>query len=75
MTVQEATERAGISRSSFYNIKRIFFLPDQARGRALTFVIQMDDTPEFFPGFWAAWPDSGGISDDHQSIPITVSPR
>ena len=72
MTVQEATERAGISRSSFYKYKEdIFPFRDQARGRALTFVIQMDDTPGILSGILGCVARFGGnILTIHQSIPI-----
>ena len=57
-TVQEATEQVGISRSSFYKYKDdIFPFHDQAKGRTVTFILQMDDKP-------------GILSDIHQSIPI-----
>ena len=46
VTVQEATEQAGISRSSFYKYKNdIFPFHDNARGKSITFVIQMNDEP------------------------------
>ena len=45
-TVQEATERVGISRSSFYKYKDdIFPFHEQAKGRTVTFILQMDDKP------------------------------
>lgn len=44
LTVQEATERVGISRSSFYKYKDdIFQFNDNTKGKTLTFVLQMDD--------------------------------
>ena len=72
VTVQEATERAGISRSSFYKYKEdILPFRDQARGRALTFVIQMDDTPGILSGILGCVARFGGnILTIHQSIPI-----
>ena len=46
MTVQEATEQVGISRSSFYKYKDdIFPFHENARGKTITFIIQMDDEP------------------------------
>ena len=44
MTVQEAAERVGISRSSFYKYKDVI-LPfyDNTKGKTVTFVMQMDD--------------------------------
>ncbi len=44
ITVQEATDRVGISRSSFYKYKDdIFPFYDNAKGKTITLVIQMDD--------------------------------
>ena len=44
ITVQEATEKAGISRSSFYKYKDdIFPFYDNTKGKTVTFVVQMDD--------------------------------
>ena len=45
-SVQEATEMVGISRSSFYKYKDdIFPFHDNAKGKTITMVIQMDDEP------------------------------
>lgn len=44
LTVQDATDRVGISRSSFYKYKDdIFQFNDNTKGRTFTFVLQMDD--------------------------------
>lgn len=44
MTVQDATEQAGISRSSFYKYKDdIFPFFDNAKGKTITLVLQMND--------------------------------
>ncbi len=46
MTVQEATEQVELSRSSFYKYKDdIYTFHENTRGRTLTFMIQLDDTP------------------------------
>ena len=46
LTVQEAAEQTGISRSSFYKYKDdIFPFHEQAKGKTITFIIQMDDEP------------------------------
>ena len=46
VSVQEATERVGISRSSFYKYKDdIFPFHDTAAGRTITLTFQMDDEP------------------------------
>ena len=44
MAVQEAAERVGISRSSFYKYKDdILPFYDNTKGKTVTFVMQMDD--------------------------------
>ena len=44
LSVQEAVERAGISRSSFYKYKDdIFPFHDNAQGTTITLTFQMDD--------------------------------
>jgi chorismate mutase len=46
ISVQEATDRAGISRSSFYKYKDdIAPFHDEAKGKTVTFVLQMEDAP------------------------------
>lgn len=46
ITVQEATEKVGLSRSSFYKYKDdIFPFHEDVNGRTITFMIQMDDEP------------------------------
>lgn len=46
ITVQEATDRVGISRSSYYKYKDdIVPFKDTARGKNITFVLQMEDEP------------------------------
>ena len=43
LTVQEATDRVGISRSSFYKYKEdIFPFYDNTKGKTVTFVVQME---------------------------------
>ena len=50
-TVQEATDQVGISRSSFYKYKDdIFPFHDNAKGKTITFMIQMDDETGTFVG-------------------------
>lgn len=45
-TVQEATEKVGISRSSFYKYKEdIVPFHEDTRGKTVTFMMQMDDKP------------------------------
>ncbi len=46
ITVQDAADRAGLSRSSYYKYKDdIVPFKDTARGKTITFVMQMDDQP------------------------------
>lgn len=46
MTVQKATEKVDLSRSSFYKYKDdIFPFHENTRGRTLTFMLQLDDQP------------------------------
>ena len=71
-TVQEATDRVGISRSSFYKYKDdIFPFHDNARGKTITFVIQMDDEPGLLSDVLKAVADfHANILTIHQSIPV-----
>ncbi|MGN0251504.1 MAG: ACT domain-containing protein [Oliverpabstia sp.] len=71
-TVQEATERVGISRSSFYKYKDdIQPFHEQAKGRTVTFILQMDDTPGILSDIVKTVADfRGNILTIHQSIPI-----
>lgn len=72
ITVQEATERVGISRSSFYKYKDdIFPFHDDVKGKTVTFIIQMDDEPGILSMVLKEVADfSGNILTIHQSIPI-----
>lgn len=71
-TVQEATDRVGISRSSFYKYKDdIFPFHDNARGKTITFVIQMDDEPGLLSEVLKSVADfHANILTIHQSIPV-----
>lgn len=71
-SVQEATERVGISRSSFYKYKDdIFPFHDTARGKTITMVIQMDDEPGLLSVVLRIIADyHANILTIHQSIPI-----
>lgn len=71
-TVQEATDRVGISRSSFYKYKDdIFPFHDNAKGKTITFVIQMDDEPGLLSDVLHVVADfNANILTIHQSIPI-----
>ena len=72
MTVHEATERVGISRSSFYKYKDdIFPFYDNAKGRTITLVLQMDDERGLLSDILhivAVY--KANILTIHQSIPV-----
>ena len=72
MTVQEATERLGLSRSSFYKYKDdIFPFHDNAKGKTITFMIQMDDETGLLSDVLHIVADyHANILTIHQSIPI-----
>jgi chorismate mutase len=71
-SVQEAAERVDISRSSFYKYKEdIFPFRDNARGRTITMVIQLDDEPGLLSAILKTIADShANILTIHQSIPV-----
>lgn len=71
-SVQDATEMAGISRSSFYKYKEdIFPFHDNAKGKTITMVIQMDDEPGLLSVVLKTIADyHANILTIHQSIPI-----
>ncbi|MBQ7359148.1 MAG: ACT domain-containing protein [Lachnospiraceae bacterium] len=72
MTVQEATDAVGISRSSFYKYKDdIFQFHDNAQGTTITLTFQMDDEPGLLSDVLKTIADyRGNILTIHQSIPI-----
>lgn len=71
-TVQEAAEQIGISRSSFYKYKDdIFPFHEEAKGKTITFIIQMDDEPGILSVILQTIAKfHGNILTIHQSIPI-----
>ncbi len=71
-TVQEATGKVGISRSSFYKYKDdIFPFHDNAKGKTITFMLQMDDEPGLLSDVLHKVADfHANILTIHQSIPI-----
>ena len=71
-SVQEATDMVGISRSSFYKYKDdIFPFHDNAKGKTITMVIQMDDEPGLLSVVLKIVADyHANILTIHQSIPI-----
>lgn len=72
VTVQEATEQVGLSRSSFYKYKDdIFQFHDNTRGKTITYVVQMDDEPGLLSGVLKLIADyKANILTIHQTIPI-----
>lgn len=73
-SVQEATERVGISRSSFYKYKEdIFPFHDNAEGTTITLTFEMDDEPGLLSDLLKTVADFGAnILTIHQSIPINA---
>ena len=71
-SVQEATEKVGISRSSFYKYKDdIFPFHDTAKGKTITMVIQLDDEPGLLSVVIKTVAEfHANILTIHQSIPI-----
>lgn len=72
VSVQEAAENVGISRSSFYKYKDdIFPFHDNAKGKTITMVIQLDDEPGLLS---VVLQDRGRLHANiltiHQSIPV-----
>ena len=72
VTVQEATEQVGLSRSSFYKYKDdIFQFHDNTRRKTITYVVQMDDEPGLLSGVLKLIADyKANILTIHQTIPI-----
>ena len=71
-SVQEAVEKVGISRSSFYKYKDdIFPFHDSTQGTTLTMTCQMDDEPGLLSDVLKTVADfRANILTIHQSIPI-----
>ena len=72
MTVQEATDATGISRSSFYKYKDdILPFHDNAKGKTITFILQMDDEPGLLSDVLKIIAEfHGNILTIHQTIPL-----
>ena len=72
LTIQEATDQIGISRSSFYKYKEdIFPFYDNTKGKTVTFVVQMDDEQGLLSDLLhivAIY--KANILTIHQSIPV-----
>ena len=71
-SVQEAAENVGISRSSFYKYKDdIFPFHDNAKGKTITMVVQLDDEPGLLSVVLRIVADyHANILTIHQSIPV-----
>lgn len=72
ITIQEATDRVGISRSSFYKYKDdIFPFHENAKGRTITMVLQLDDEPGLLSDILKIVAQyHANILTIHQSIPV-----
>lgn len=72
MTIQDAVDAVGISRSSFYKYQDdIFPFHDNAQGTTITLTFQMDDEPGLLSDVLKIIADFGAnILTIHQSIPI-----
>ncbi len=72
MTIQEAVDAVGISRSSFYKYKDdIFQFHDNSQGTTLTISFQIDDEPGLLSDVLKIIADyRANILTIHQSIPI-----
>lgn len=71
-SVQEAVDRVGISRSSYYKYKEdIFPFHDSAQGTTLNLACQMDDEPGLLSDLLKVVADfRANILTIHQAIPI-----
>lgn len=71
-TVNEAADRVGISRSSFYKYKEdIFEFHEHSRGTTITLTFQMEDEPGLLSDVLRMIAEFGAnILTIHQSIPI-----
>lgn len=72
LTIQEATDTVGISRSSFYKYRDFIFpFNENARGRTITFMIQVSDQPGLLSSILKILAQlSFNILTIHQSIPV-----
>lgn len=72
MTIQEAAEKVGLSRSSFYKYKDdIFPFHENEKGQTITLAIQMDDMPGLLAEILQEIAKyKANILTIHQSIPL-----
>lgn len=71
-SVQDAADAVGISRSSFYKYKDdIFPYHENAKGKTITMVIQLDDEPGLLSTVLGIIADfHANILTIHQSVPV-----
>ena len=71
-SVQDATEAVGISRSTFYKYKDdIFPYHENAKGKTITMVIQLDDEPGILSVVLKTIAEfRANILTIHQSVPV-----
>ena len=72
ITIQDAADKVGISRSSFYKYKDdIFPFHEHTRGRTITFMLQMEDQPGLLSCVLNKVAQVGAnILTIHQTIPV-----
>lgn len=72
MSVADATEQVGISRSSYYKYKEdIFPFRDNVKGKTITFVMSMDDEPGLLSAVLNKIAQfKANILTIHQTIPV-----
>lgn len=72
MSIAEATESVGISRSSYYKYKYdIFPFRDNVKGKTITFVLSMDDEPGILSVVLKTIAEyKANLLTIHQTIPV-----
>lgn len=72
MSIADATEQIGISRSSYYKYKDdIFPFRDNVKGKTITFVMSMDDEPGLLSAVLKKIAQfKANILTIHQTIPV-----
>lgn len=72
MSIAEATESVGISRSSYYKYKdEIFPFRDNVKGKTITFVLSMDDEPGILSVVLKTIAEyKANLLTIHQTIPV-----
>ena len=72
MSIAEATESVGISRSSYYKYKDVIFpFRDNVKGKTITFVLSMDDEPGILSVVLKTIAEyKANLLTIHQTIPV-----